>query len=186
MIFLTSDPHFGHNNIIKYVDRPFKDSEEMDEALIKNFNNTVNANDILYILGDFTMYGSYKKCMKYREQLNCNHIHLVVGNHDKRFYKGYFEIGKPAVYESEQDYLELNYHGTRFCLSHYPFLSWHGREQGAIMCHGHIHSKRRSNEINQWQQLRRFDVGVDANDYTPVSIDYILDFFSKPLDKTAY
>ena len=51
------------------------------------------------------------------------------------------------------------------------------------MCHGHIHSKKRSNEINQWQQLRRFDVGVDANDYTPISLDYILDFFSKPLEE---
>ena len=85
MIFLTSDPHFGHSNIIEYVHRPFRNIEEMDTTLIKNFNKIVGENDILYILGDFTMGGSYTKCMRYREQLNCKRIHLVLGNHDKRF-----------------------------------------------------------------------------------------------------
>ena len=50
------------------------------------------------------------------------------------------------------------------------------------MCHGHIHSNRRANEINQWQHFRRFDVGVDANKYTPVSIDSIAYFFDRSID----
>lgn len=175
MIFLTSDPHFGHDNIIRYVDRPFKSVEEMDEILIKNFNRVVGPDDELYILGDFAMHEDYKKLRSYRDRLNCNNIHLIFGNHDRRFVSWMFK--------STQDYLELEFNHTRFCLSHYPFLSWHGREQGAIMCHGHIHAKKRTNEINQWQKLRRFDVGVDANDYTPVSLDYILDFFSKPIEE---
>lgn len=179
MIYLTSDPHFGHANIIRYVDRPFANVEEMDKTLIENFNKTVAPEDTLYILGDFSMYGSYSKCMSYREQLNCKHIHLILGNHDKRF----LHAGKPSPFESERDYLELTHKCTKICMSHYPFLSWHGREQGSIMCHGHIHSKKRSNEINQWQRLRRFDVGVDANDYAPVSLDYILEFFSKPVEE---
>lgn len=175
MIFLTSDPHFGHANIIRYTDRPFSSVEEMDETLIKNFNRVVGPDDTLYILGDFSMHRDFDKLIYYRDQLNCKHIHLIYGNHDIR-------IGL-TVFESASDYLEINYHHTRFCLSHYPFLSWHGREQGAIMCHGHIHAKKRTNEINQWQRLRRFDVGVDANDYTPVSLDYILDFFGKSLEE---
>lgn len=183
MIYLTSDTHFGHENIIKYVDRPFSSVEEMDKTLIKNFNRTVGPHDTLYILGDFTMYGNYEKTMTYRKQINCRYIHLVCGNHDRRFFSGYPEAGELPPFETEKDYLELNFNHTRFCLSHYPFLSWHSREQGAIMCHGHIHSKKRANEINQWQQLRRFDVGVDANDYTPVSLDYIFDFFEKPLEE---
>lgn len=183
MIYLTSDPHFGHANIIRYVDRPFGSVEEMDKVLIDNFNKTVAPDDTLYILGDFSMHGDYEKVMHYRQQLNCNHIHLVCGNHDRRFFAGYFETGKSAPFESERDYLELTHKCTKICMSHYPFLSWNGREQESIMCHGHLHSKKRSNEINQWQQIRRFDVGVDANDYTPVSLDYILDFFSKPLEE---
>lgn len=179
MIYLTSDPHFGHENIIKYVKRPFSNADEMDKVLIENFNKTVKPDDILYILGDFTMHGSYTKCMKYREQINCDHVHLIIGNHDKKFHKSCVETGKPQIYESEDYYAELTYNNTKFCLSHYPFYSWNGRDHGSIMCHGHIHSSRRWNEINQWQQLCLFDVGVDANDYTPVSLDYIYEYFNK-------
>ncbi len=178
MIFLTSDPHFGHANIIRYVDRPFNDVDEMDKTLIDNINNTVNINDILYILGDFTMGGSYTKCMKYRSQINCNHVHLIFGNHDKR---NIYKDDKPPIFETINDYQEFDIDGLKICMSHYPFFSWNGREYGSIMCHGHIHSKKRTNEINQWQGLRRFDVGVDANDYTPVSLDYIYEFFNKSL-----
>lgn len=175
MIYLTSDTHFGHKNIIRYVDRPFDTVEEMDRTIIDNINKTVAPGDTLYILGDFTMGGSYSKCMKYREQLMCEHIHLILGNHDR---KRVFEKDKPLIFESVKDYAEVGF----YCLSHYPFSSWNGREYGSIMCHGHIHSKRRHNEINQWQRFRRFDVGVDANNYTPVSLDYISDFFNKSLE----
>lgn len=176
MIYLTSDPHFGHNNIIKYVHRPFKNAEEMDKKLIENFNNTVKEDDTLYILGDFTMGGSYTKCMNYREQLNCNYVHLIFGNHDKRnIHNGHNVRGQ--IFESVQDYKELDVEGVRLCLSHYPFLSWNGRDRGSIMCHGHIHSDKRSNETNQWQRIRRYDVGVDANDYKPVSVSEIIEYF---------
>ena len=170
MIYLTSDPHFGHSNIIKYVSRPFDNVEEMDKTLIKNFNSVVGENDILYILGDFTMSGSYTKCLRYREQINCKRIHLVLGNHDKRnIHHDYFE--------SVQDYEELKMNGIKLCLSHYPFLSWNSRDRGSIMCHGHIHSNKRSNATNRWQRILRYDVGVDANDYKPVSIEEIIEYF---------
>lgn len=170
MIYLTSDTHFGHGKIIEYTHRPFNTVEEMDQTIINNINNTVGPEDILYVLGDFTMGGSYTKCMKYREQLNCKRVHLILGNHDK---KKVFRSNKPPIFESVKDYDEVGY----CCLSHYPFLSWNSRDYGSIMCHGHIHSNRRYNEINQWQKIRRYDVGVDANDYRPISIDYIIDFF---------
>ena len=52
-IFFTSDTHFGHTNIIKYCKRPFNSLEEHDETLIKNWNNKVGENDIIFHLGDF-------------------------------------------------------------------------------------------------------------------------------------
>jgi calcineurin-like phosphoesterase family protein len=149
----------------------------MDSTIIKNINKTVGEDDELYILGDFCMNGGYEKRNKYREQINCKHVHLILGNHDTKL----IENGKPSPFESELDYKELRYKDTNFCLSHYPYLSWHLRELDSIMCHGHVHSNKRSNKINQWQQIHRYDVGVDANDYAPVSIDYILNFFNESL-----
>ena len=57
MIYFTSDLHFGHKNIISHTGRPFSAAEEMDEALIRNWNRTVQPNDEVYILGDLTMKG---------------------------------------------------------------------------------------------------------------------------------
>lgn len=174
MIFLTSDTHFGHKNIIEYTNRPFQTVEEMDTALINNINNTVGEDDELYILGDFCMNGGYEKRSRYRNMIKCKNVHLILGNHDTRL----VDTFKPSPFESEQDYCELKYKDTKFCLSHYPFLSWNGRERNSIMCHGHIHSSYRNNHINLWQNIRRYDVGVDANDYTPVSIGYIWELFN--------
>lgn len=175
MIFFTSDTHFGHANIIDYVNRPFKTVEEMDEIILNNINKTVFSSDTLYILGDFTCGGSYTKCMKYRSKIFCKNVHLILGNHDKRFIFN----GKESPFESEKDYYEIRKFNQLFCLSHYPMLSWNGRDHDSIMLHGHIHSNKRSNEINKWQGIKRYDVGVDANNYTPVSIDSLIYWFKE-------
>ena len=178
MMFLTSDTHFGDSTIMKYVDRPFKDVEEMDRVLIENINETVGEEDTLYILGDFTMEGDLTEVTHYLDQINCKYIRMIIGNHDRRFVIN----GLQSPFKSKKDYCEFDYneikpYGKMFCLSHYPMLSWNDRYFGSIMCHGHMHSSKRSNDINAWQHVKRFDVGVDANDYKPVSAEYIWDFF---------
>ena len=93
-LFFTSDTHFGHTNIIKYCKRPFLldpsrgfvdrnlDTDEMDEALIKNWNSVVQPSDTLYHIGDLAFYKDQRKTMNLLRRLNGNKV-LIRGNHDK-------------------------------------------------------------------------------------------------------
>lgn len=86
--FIISDTHFNHANIIKYCNRPFKDVEEMNKAIIKNWNETVSNNDVVIHLGDVAL-GSREEAKKIIQQLNGRKI-LIKGNHDNwtdEFYK---------------------------------------------------------------------------------------------------
>ena len=53
MLYFSSDHHFFHANVIRYCNRPFGSVQEMNEALILNWNKTVTNDDIVYHLGDF-------------------------------------------------------------------------------------------------------------------------------------
>ena len=63
-VFFTADQHFGHKSIIEYCNRPFSDVEEMNEALIENWNKTVDNNDKIFVLGDFAL-GSSENIIKW-------------------------------------------------------------------------------------------------------------------------
>lgn len=81
-IFFTSDTHFGHRNIIKYCDRPFSSVEEMDEHMIRVWNEQVGVSDIVFHLGDFSFYNTSESQRIY-DRLKGHKI-LIRGNHDKR------------------------------------------------------------------------------------------------------
>lgn len=85
MIYFTSDQHFGHSNILKHTGRPFSSIEEMDAALIRNWNAKVHRNDIVYILGDLFFRNS-TPAEEYLHQLK-GVKHLIIGNHDKDWMK---------------------------------------------------------------------------------------------------
>ena len=67
-IFFTSDPHYGHRNILNFCNRPFKDTKEMEKALIENWNSVVGDNDIAFILGDVMWFEGRNDCKKVLEQ----------------------------------------------------------------------------------------------------------------------
>lgn len=54
-IYFTSDLHLGHDNIIRFCNRPFSSVEEMNDRIIQNYNSIVHKNDLVYILGDFNL-----------------------------------------------------------------------------------------------------------------------------------
>lgn len=171
MIYFTSDLHFRHKGAISNSKRPYLTVDEMDAALVRNWNKTVNANDDIYVLGDFTLKGSTfipelvgkLKGRKY----------LIRGNHDK-FASNYDALW----FEWVKDYHELRLHNACVVMSHYQMVDWNGFHRGSFMLHGHIHSTGDYNNNNIVNGIRCYDVGVDANDYKPVSLLEIIAKFT--------
>jgi len=172
MIYFTADQHFGHANVIKHCNRPFSSVEEMDVALIRNWNSVVKPDDEIFILGDFTMrYAA--DANKYLSQLN-GRKYFIKGNHDK-FLKG--ESFKPFEYHFEwvKDYHVHFINKRRFVLFHFPIAEWDQYFRDSIHLYGHVHNSEVSNErLKFLDNDFAFNVGVDVNNYFPVSFDEIL------------
>ena len=168
MNYFTADLHFGHKNIIKYCNRPFNDEDEMDKTIINNWNGIVTARDTVYILGDFTKIREPEVINAYLKKLNGNKV-LILGNHDE-FIK---ENSTLLNFSEVCDYKELTIDGKKIILFHYPLLEWNDKKNGAICLHGHLHGKVK----NVCNISGLFDVGVDANNFSPVSLEDILNSF---------
>lgn len=174
MIFFTADTHFGHSNVIQYENRPFRMVDEMDEALVENWNSRVSPEDEIYILGDFTLKGP-ETANALLERLQ-GRKYLIRGNHDgcvnrASFHREHFLWVK--------DYYELQYRGRWFILCHYPLLSWNGMGRGAFQLHGHQHNRPYYNEYNRKMGVAQLDVGLDAQAMAPVSIEELLAFWEE-------
>ena len=174
MIYFTSDLHFGHKNILQFQkNRKFESIEEMDKTLIKNWNNKVKDNDEIYILGDFTLKKDEEYISNILNQLN-GKKYLIKGNHD-------YWVKKESLvnkFEWIKEYYELKYNKEKFILCHYPFEEWNGsRNNSSYHLHGHLHSTDTYNQITKAIKFKKYDVGIDANNFSPVSIDDIVGFF---------
>lgn len=172
MIYFTSDLHFYHSNVLRFANRPFQEVEEMNRALIQNWNTWVGPEDEVYILGDVTMRGP-EKAMEAVRQLN-GRKYLVRGNHDGFVDRSSFDV---SLFEWVRDYYELSWQGQKWILFHYPISEWNGCLRGTVHLHGHQHNHMDYNLQNRARGIRRFDVGVDANNMRPVSVEYLWQFF---------
>lgn len=165
MIYFTSDHHFGHTNIIQYCNRPFKDTLEMDVVMIQRWNAVVQPDDVVYYLGDFTLKG-WIAFLEYRMELNgiINFLYLP-HHHDgswqktKKTYKTDEYIRQGSVIMVED---------TLIILSHFPFEVWDRSHYNSLHLHGHCHGNSPSILPN------RHDVGVDNWDYTPITLEQIM------------
>jgi len=160
-IWFTSDTHFGHANIIRFCDRPFKDVQEMNETLISNWNKCVKPNDEVYHMGDFSFE---KDPAATAARLN-GRKHLIKGNHDKW---RHIEALNP-FFVWIKDYFSLKVGRQKFILFHYPIRNWHHSYKGTIHLFGHSHGG--TEDLG-----RSTDVGVDCWDYKPVNIDTVLEY----------
>jgi calcineurin-like phosphoesterase family protein len=171
-IFFTSDQHYWHDNIIKYCNRPFKSSEEMNEAMLENHNKIVKPTDVVYHVGDVAFNRNVDEIVKLVKKLNGYNI-LISGNHDYHFDKN------PRLWPGEycRRILELKgkfFHHYNPTLCHYPMISWDASFHGSFQLHGHTHGTVPFNP-----KIRRMDVGVDSNNFTPVAWEDIVSKLGK-------
>lgn len=134
--FFIADMHFGHEKIIKMCNRPFENVQDMKDQLIKKWNNKVNDDDIVYILGDFSFKCSKEETIEILNQLKGKKV-LLKGNHDK--YVGQKDFDN--CFEKICDILQVNEDKLQIILCHYPIIDYPGMYYGAKMIYGHIHNK---------------------------------------------
>jgi calcineurin-like phosphoesterase family protein len=175
-IWFTSDTHFGHANILRFSKRPFKDVEQMDAMLIKNWNSVVGYQDDVYHLGDFSLT-SAERSLRILEQLNGNK-HLIKGNHEKSVLEKSFTREKFAwikdYYELKVEDLDAKGNRQSIVLLHYAMKVWNKSHHGAWHLYGHSHGSL-PDDINSLS----FDVGVDSHDYFPISYEQVKRIMSK-------
>lgn len=170
MIYLTSDTHFNHANILKYEPntRPFATIEEMNEVIISNWNSVVKEEDTVYVLGDFFM-GLLTDIEPIFNRLNGKVI-LVRGNHDTNNRLEYYRNLGIEIKDIEY----IQYKGRFFILCHFPneseeFIKMITRDNSEVVwLYGHIHSNAPKGYVNG-----TYHIGMDTNNLTPISLQQI-------------
>ena len=179
--FFTADHHFGHTNIIKFCKRPFSSTKEMDDNLIDAWNHVVSEKDVVYHLGDFTLFGA-GKFVDYASQLN-GRIRIVPGGHDFRWLKqvtaleatsrsGYQVIILDPLVSLSLPKVFNNKYSQIIVLCHFAMRVWDRSHHGAYHLYGHSHGTLPN-------KGRSLDVGVDTNNFYPYSLDEIHQILQK-------
>lgn len=168
--FLIADTHFGHNNIIALCLRPFASVEEMDKAMIDNWNMVVGNEDTVLHLGDVAIANS-QKIEGIVKKLN-GKKKLARGNHDysnsvtkwKRL--GFDEV--ITTTKNPHEFVLIEYEGQEYALSHY-YLP---KEWGYKNIHGHIHNK-----IEDLDPKQQVCISVENIGYKPIKMSQVVKMF---------
>ena len=180
MIFLTSDTHFGHDREFLWGPRGFTNFQEHDEAIIKNWNEVVGPDDIVYHLGDL-MLGDNAYGIECVKRLN-GHIKLIRGNHDTDArWKLYATLPNVELLGWAE---VIKYNKYQFYLSHHPTLTSNLEKAPHLRMHlinlfGHTHQKKRFYEDMPYM----FHVGMDSNNCTPVLLDDAIEMMKEETAK---
>ena len=190
-IFFTADSHFYHSNIIRHCHRPWlragdldeqgnwageeiavQRTEEMNEDLIKNWNEVVSPGDIVYHCGDFAFaraLAGREAVKKIIRRLNSyKNIQLILGNHDKKNL-----INKFKDFAWVGDTKCINVEGQMIFLSHYAHRVWDQSHRGSWNLVGHSHNNLTVARPDSVEGGLLLDVGVDVWDYKPISFDFV-------------
>lgn len=156
-VFFTADLHLGHDNIRRHCRRPFATVEDMDEAIIANWNAAVASEDLVYIVGDFAWrnHGHHLARLKGKKV-------LIKGNHDKMSQdclRNFTEVHHLLARSIDKQLVVM---------CHYCMVTWPSSCHGAWHLYGHSHGR-----IRELPDIPRCDVGVDVWDFAPVPWDAV-------------
>lgn len=153
MIWFTSDQHFGHKRIIELAHRPFASVEDMDETMIKLWNERIAKSDLVYHLGDF----AFADHTPYLSRLN-GQKRLILGNHDHSN-----RVKAAKGWSTIDSLLHVTVDDVPLVLCHYAMKVWNRSHYGAIQLYGHSHGSLPGDS-------QSLDVGVDCWDFAPVAL----------------
>jgi len=168
--FVTADLHLGHRNILSFDApdgsplRPFSSIEEMHETIQERWNKKVHRRDTVYVLGDVAFSNT---ALRLLEGFNGRKI-LIAGNHDRlpaKLYLQYFEDIRGAYFRDGLIFTHVPVH-PKGLTGHY---------QGNV--HGHLHCHLVNTEEGKID-TRYFNSCLERNDFTPVALEHIKDFFT--------
>ena len=179
-IFLFSDSHYHHSQIIGYCKRPFSNVEEMNDEITSRYNETVKEHDVVYFLGDFAMgprsWSPREQFEKYKiilDQLPGKKT-LIKGNHDHLRAKDYLEMGFVDVQHS------LTFDKSKIAMIHDPSkVRFLGKDTYRFFA-GHVHESWLFT-INAHRRI--LNASVELHDYKPIEIKAALCLMQKEFDK---
>lgn len=200
--YFTSDQHFSHDKIIEYCNRPFKNTTEMNETIIKRYNSIVNDTDICFFIGDIGL-GKRDELKLIIDSLKGIKI-LVLGNHDRYSTKFYYDCGFSVVCKNIT--IPKGKHGDKLFLTHIPARSYY---QFFKLCLTYIKTMRKkkrsikqifnrlNRELKNYTKLDKhyticghvhekwktkdtnINIGVDQWNFKPVEWNQIIDLINK-------
>lgn len=182
-LFFTSDTHFFHKNIITYCNRPFKNVFEMNEEIIKKWNEKIPEDGIVFHIGDVSLTAIPKVLNDLLHRLN-GAKYLIIGNHEKdalgkeyirEHWKGIYDIAEIFV-----DDEEITYKKQHIIMCHYPMLTWNASHRGSWQLFGHVHGGLSNKGIIQHHPAQ-MDIGVDTNNFNPYSYQEVKEKITKQL-----
>lgn len=176
MDWFSGDLHLFHKNIV--VHRPeFSSMEEMNQTIISRINAVVLPKHKLYLLGD-TVFGGKKRLPWVFEQIKCDNIFVIKGNHDRKAFKNFEHPKVKCV----ADFLEIKSFGQEITLCHYALKVWNKSHYGSWCLYGHSHGS-----LPDDPHSLSFDAGVDCHNFAPLSFLDVKNIMAKkqyrPVDR---
>lgn len=175
MIYYIADIHFGDLRVFNKCSKPFKNLNEYEIEIVKQWTKKVSNDDTVYVLGDISD-GIYLKSIDLIRNLP-GKKNLIIGNHDLPILD---KIKKSGVFDTIEFMGLIEDNGRKVCLCHYPVMDWMEFSRGGYLVYGHIHNKTGFNN-KAYPQIKEYfkdklgyNAGVDVTNYEPVTLDEMI------------